>query len=80
MSTQFHKKPNTYVSHVQIKVSNLDRSVEYYKNIIGFDILEQTDKTAVLTSDGGKTSILSLEEVENAIPLRRGQRCCRFRL
>ena len=73
MSTQFHKKPNTYVSHVQIKVSNLDRSVEYYKNIIGFDILEQTDKTAVLTSDGGKTSILSLEEVENAIPLRRGQ-------
>ena len=72
MTTHFHKKPNTYVSHVQIKVSNLERSLEYYKNIIGFRVLEQTENTAVLTTDG-KTSILSIEEVVGAIPLQRGK-------
>ncbi|SOC16690.1 catechol 2,3-dioxygenase [Ureibacillus xyleni] len=72
MPTHFHKKPNMYVSHVQMKVSNLERSIEYYKDIIGFDVLEKNEKTAVLTFDGA-TSILSLEQVENAQPLAGGQ-------
>lgn len=71
MPTHFHKKPNQYVSHVQIKVSNLKNSLDYYQSIIGFSVLEQTETTAVLTTDG-KTSILSLEEVPNALPLRNG--------
>ncbi|MGE7667779.1 VOC family protein [Ureibacillus composti] len=72
MTTHFHKKPNMYVSHVQIKVSNLERSIEFYKTIIGFDVLEQAGQTAYLTFDGS-TSILSIEEVPNAQPLRGGQ-------
>jgi len=66
----FHRKPITYVEHVRIKVSNLARSLAYYQAIIGFSVLEQTDRTAVLTVDG-KTSILSLEQVDNAEPKRR---------
>lgn len=72
MSNHFHKKPNMYVSHVQIKVSNLERSIEFYKKIIGFYVLEQTENSAVLTFDG-TTSILSLEQVDNALSLRGGQ-------
>lgn len=72
MPSHFHKKPNNYVSHVQMKVSNLDRSVAYYTNVIGFRVLEQTEKTAILTTDG-KRSILSLEEVDDALSLQRGQ-------
>ncbi|MDN4493216.1 VOC family protein [Ureibacillus aquaedulcis] len=72
MPTHFHKKPNMYVSHVQLKVSNLERSLHYYKTIMGFDVLGQTNTSAVLTFDG-TTSLLSLEEVPNALPLRRGQ-------
>lgn len=71
MATHFHQKPNSYISHVQIKVSNLERSLEYYQTIIGFKILGQTETTAYLTADG-QTSILSLEEVPNAQPLRDG--------
>lgn len=72
MPTHFHKKPNKYVSHVQLKVSNLQNSLEYYTTIIGFDVLEQTNTTAVLTFDGS-TSALSLEEIPNALPLKGGQ-------
>lgn len=71
MQTHFHKKPNMYTSHVQLKVSNLARSIEYYTTIIGFKVLEQTNNTAYLTADG-KTSLVSLIEIQNAQPLRGG--------
>ncbi|RST72602.1 VOC family protein [Siminovitchia acidinfaciens] len=63
----FHKKPTTFIGHVKVKVENLQRSIEFYKDVLGFDILEQTSSTAKLTTDG-KTSILSLEQPENVIP------------
>ncbi len=71
MPTHFHQKPNMYVSHVQLKVSNLEQSIAYYKNIIGFNVMEQTNTSATLTFDG-TTSLLSLEEVPDAQPRRRG--------
>ncbi len=48
-------------------LENLERSLQYYQEIIGFTILERTSSTAKLTTDG-KTSILSLEQPENVIP------------
>lgn len=63
----FHSKPTTYVSHVRLNVENLERSLTYYQEIIGFDILEQTDTTAELTADG-KTSLLSLVQPEGVKP------------
>lgn len=66
MATHFHKKPNIYTSHVQLKVSNLARSIEFYTTIMGFQLLEQTANTAYLTVDG-KTSLVSLIEVPHAV-------------
>ena len=63
----FHTKPTTFVGHVKIRVQNLNRSLQFYKDILGFDILEQTASAAKLTTDG-KTSFLSLEQPENVIP------------
>lgn len=63
----FHTKPNTFVDVVSLKVSQLDRSLDYYQNIIGFQILEKTDTTAALTADG-KTPLVILEQPEHPIP------------
>ena len=63
----FHSKPNTFIGHVKIKVENLDRSLKYYQEVIGFKVLEQTKTTAKLTTDG-KTSVLSIEQPENVVP------------
>ncbi|MBM4763022.1 VOC family protein [Bacillus sp. B15-48] len=63
----FHTKPTTFIGHVNVKVENLQRSIEFYKNVLGFDILEQTASTAKLTTEG-KTSFLSLEQPEDVVP------------
>ena len=38
----FHTKPTTFVGHVKIKVENLERSLTFYQDTLGFDILERT--------------------------------------
>lgn len=71
MTNTFHTKPNMYISHVQLKVSNLERSIQYYEQIIGFKTLQNENGVAYLSVDG-KTSLLSLVEVKDALPLRDG--------
>ncbi|RDU34875.1 glyoxalase [Neobacillus piezotolerans] len=63
---KFHRPPNTFIGNVHIKVQDLGRSLEFYKRIIGFDVLEQSGMKAVLGS--GKKPILTLEQPENAVP------------
>ncbi|MFG6117658.1 VOC family protein [Thalassobacillus sp. B23F22_16] len=63
----FHRKPITFVNRVNIKVQHLERSLEYYQEVIGLKILEQSNNKAKLTADG-KTCILSIEQPDNVIP------------
>lgn len=63
----FHSKPNTHVGQVRLKIEDLDRSLKFYQDIMGFAILDRTDTIANLTADG-KTSILKLEQPEGIQP------------
>ncbi|WP_100012372.1 VOC family protein [Lentibacillus sediminis] len=63
MEEKFFQPPATYVNELSLKVTNLERSVVFYQNIIGFRVLEQTDRKAILTADG-KTPLLTLEQPE----------------
>ncbi|WP_456272362.1 VOC family protein [Bacillus sp. AK031] len=63
----FHQKPVTYVGQVTLKVQNLERSLLFYKEVIGFNILEQTERTASLTADG-QTALVTLEQPEDIAP------------
>ncbi|WP_028782368.1 VOC family protein [Thalassobacillus devorans] len=67
----FHRKPIMFVNHVNIKVQNLERSLHYYQEVIGFKVLEQTANKVKLAADG-KTCILSIEQPENVIAKQRG--------
>lgn len=62
----FFEKPNNFVQHVAIKVSNLTRSLDYYTNVIGLFIIEQNDTHASLGAKNSTTPLLHIEEVENA--------------
>jgi catechol 2,3-dioxygenase len=64
---EFHQKPHTYVSQVDLKVLDLARSLAFYQQIIGFQILEQSEKRATLTADG-RTALLSIEQPSDVVP------------
>jgi catechol 2,3-dioxygenase len=63
----FHQKPNIYVGEVNLKVKDLERALTFYQNIMGFQVLEKTDRKAALSTDG-KITLVTLEQPENVIP------------
>lgn len=67
---KYHNKPNTFVELVELKVADLQRSLEYYKNTIGFKVLEQQEDKIFLTADG-KTALLSIEQPTDIMPTQQ---------
>ncbi|WP_339146806.1 MULTISPECIES: VOC family protein [unclassified Sutcliffiella] len=63
----FHREPITFVGQVNLKIQNLEQSIAFYKEIIGFKVLEQTPRSATFSADG-KTALLSIEQPENVVP------------
>jgi catechol 2,3-dioxygenase len=64
-----HLHPSTDLGKVKLKVSNLQRSIKFYQEIIGFKILTHKDNIAELTADGVHP-LLILEELPNAVTPR----------
>jgi catechol 2,3-dioxygenase len=63
---------------VELTVSDLERSLAYYRNSIGLDVLEQADGRASLGADG--TELLVLDEVPGARPAPRNTGLFHFAL
>ncbi|WP_130807479.1 VOC family protein [Senegalia massiliensis] len=71
---KFHNKSNIYVTQIELKVEDLKRSLDFYKNIMGFKVLEEKEKELILTIDGS-TPIINLrqpKDVIKKIPKRTG--------
>ncbi|GGG09596.1 VOC family protein [Paenibacillus abyssi] len=54
------------LGEVKLKVSNLERSIKFYQEVVGLKMLNQEAKTAELTADG-KNALLVLEEIPGAV-------------
>lgn len=65
----FHREPNTFVGQVNLKVQKLERALTFYQEVIGFKVLERTERKANLTADG-KTILLSLEQPDNVVQMQ----------
>ncbi|MDG0767895.1 VOC family protein [Bacillus halotolerans] len=64
--TSIHE--NTTIGYVKLTIRSLERSLQFYCNVIGFQVLNQTDRQAELTADG-KRPLLILEENPSAVVL-----------
>ena len=67
-STSIH--PNTAIGLVTLRVSNLERSRQFYEGLLGFQPIEQTPGKVVL-GDQEKQPLLELLEVPGASPQPR---------
>ncbi|MCU6711734.1 VOC family protein [Paenibacillus sp. J5C_2022] len=63
MSAKLH--PGIALGEVELRVSDLQRSIQFYKDIIGLQVLQQDADSVRLTADGRKTLVV-LQAVPNA--------------
>ena len=63
----FHQKTNTFVKSLELKILNMERSLAFYKNIIGFKVMKREGNRAILTADG-KTPLVTLIQPDHVVP------------
>jgi catechol 2,3-dioxygenase len=63
----FHKKPAAFVDHVHLLVINFRKSLTFYREVLGFQLLAQSEQKAVLTADG-TTPLLTIEQPDTVVP------------
>lgn len=65
--------PETVIGHVHLKVSDLERSIAFYRDNFGFDLMERYGESAAFMSAGGYHHHLGLNTWESrggAMPAR----------
>lgn len=68
MSTRIH--PNSRIGTVYLRVSDLERSLRFYKEVVGMQVMEAEKGTAILGAGDGRR-LLRLREVKHATVLPR---------
>src|SRR5699024_6008055 len=66
----FHKAPVNNVSEVTVNVSNIEKSLDFYQEIMGFKVNSQIGNEAELSADG-KTTLLRLVKPSNPMNQHR---------
>ncbi|WP_405155660.1 VOC family protein [Paenibacillus sp. FSL K6-0108] len=68
MNSTYQIPATTHLGEVSLRISNLDRSIQFYTEVVGLKLLERSDKVATLSADG-KQSLLRLEQLANAVTM-----------
>ena len=58
--------PETRIGHVHLKVADLERSVKFYKEILGFELMARMGNSAAFLSAGGYHHHIGLNTWESA--------------
>lgn len=53
----FHAEPNIYAQKIDLKVTNLQTSLRFYQDILGFQVLHQSKHEVSLSADGNQTLV-----------------------
>src|SRR4051812_36330100 len=57
-----------HLGHVTLQVSNLERSLAYYTQVLGLHVIEQKGNSALLGTTDGATRLVELRERAGANP------------
>ncbi|MFS0782610.1 VOC family protein [Bacillus sp. 1P06AnD] len=63
----FHTTPNRFIKQVRLTITNLEKSLHFYSDFLGFKVLRKTEKEADLGVEGSR-AILTLLQPDGATP------------
>ncbi|EXX90193.1 glyoxalase [Paenibacillus darwinianus] len=66
----YRMHPEMKLGEVKLKVSDLERSVRFYEEIVGLKTLQRTGNEVALTADG-RNALVVLEEIPGAVVTKR---------
>ncbi|WP_314000866.1 VOC family protein [uncultured Paenibacillus sp.] len=66
----YRMHPDMRLGEVKLKVSDLERSVRFYEEVVGLKTLHRNGNTAELTADGQNT-LVALKEIPEAVVTKR---------
>ena len=64
-SPKTHVDPGTVVGHVHLRVSDVERSVRFYRDVLGFEVTQRYGDSAVFLSAGGYHHHIGLNSWES---------------
>lgn len=53
MSGSYKAPSETRIGHIHLKVSNIERALEFYRDLLGFEVTQRMENSAVFLSAGG---------------------------
>ncbi len=72
--SKFHNKDNIFINQIQLKVLDIEKSMKFYTDIMGFKVLSRKEKEVSLTADGINPMITIIEpdNIIQKLPRRTG--------
>lgn len=70
----FRLPPETRLGRVRLQVSDVERSLDYYRNVLGLRVLRRDGRDAVLGAHGGDRALIELHQRAGARPVPRSGR------
>ena len=64
----FHIESNTKIDSVNLKVTDIDKSLEFYKSFLGFKIVKRESSSVLLSPDGKLPYLVALTETKTKPP------------
>jgi len=52
MSNNYHVPAGTSIGHIHLKVADIDRSLDFYQGVLGFEVMVRMDSAAFLSAGG----------------------------
>ncbi|WP_440117263.1 VOC family protein [Paenibacillus sp. QZ-Y1] len=68
MTSTYQIPATAHLGEVSLRISNLERSIQFYTEVVGLQLLERSEKVATMTADG-KQSLLRLEQLTEAVTM-----------
>ncbi|RPF54072.1 VOC family protein [Aquisalibacillus elongatus] len=68
----YHKLPTKYIDQISLNVTDIERSVMFYRDVLGMNLLSHTIQRAVFSFEG-ETPVLTIVQPDDVKTLDRGK-------